>query len=134
MNAILALMIFSLSTLSFANCDVFLEESNTCVAYQWTKGPFLNSGAERNFSELEVRFFDADDATETAIPKEEVEILPWMIMPNMQHGTRPVITTELANGNYLVTEIFLRKMMGWWEIRFVNSSDESVLGSFKVQE
>ena len=132
MKAILALMIFSLSTISFANCDVLLEESNTCVSYEWVKGPFLNVGPERNFSELEVKFFDADDITETAISKEEVQVLPWMIMPNMQHGTRPVVTTELDNGNYLITEIFLRKMMGWWEIRFVDSNN-SVLGSFKVQ-
>lgn len=133
MKNILALLFFTLTTSAYADCDLLLAESNTCIEYSWTKGPFLNERQERNFSELIVKFFDAEDTAETAISKEEVTILPWMIMPNMEHGTRPVVTTQLENGSYRVSEIFLKKMMGYWEIRFINSIDKSVLGSFKVQ-
>lgn len=131
-----ALLISLLVTFSFgavADCDLYLEEVDTCVEYTWTEGPFLNVGPARDFSELEVKFFAADDVNETAINKEFIEVLPWMIMPNMEHGTRPVVTTMLDNGNYLVSEILLRKMMGYWEIRFIDSRDKTVLGSFKVQ-
>lgn len=133
MKALLALLLLTFSAQSFADCDLFLEESNTCIEYTWTNGPHLNSRAERNFSELVVKYFDADDASETALENDLIKVLPWMIMPNMEHGTRPVVTTQLEDGSYLISEILLKKMMGYWEIRFVDSDDESVLASFKVQ-
>ena len=67
MKIFMTLIILSLSTLSFADCDLLIEESNTCIEYTWTEGPYLNVRSERNFSELVVKFFDADDATETAL-------------------------------------------------------------------
>ncbi len=133
MKKIFISLLLAVSFNSFAECDVFLEEVNTCVEYNWTEGPYLNVGPTRDFSELSVKFFDADDASEAAIDKEFIEVLPWMIMPNMQHGTRPVVTTELNDGSYLISKILMRKMMGYWEIRFIDSRDKTVLGSFKVQ-
>mgnify|MGYP001136141311 CR=1 FL=1 len=133
MRTLFTIILLSLSTFSFAECDLLLEESNTCIEYTWTDGPHLNSRADRKFSELVVKYFDADDATETAIENDIIKVLPWMIMPNMEHGTRPVVTTELEDGSYLISEILLKKMMGHWEIRFVDTTTDSVLASFKVQ-
>lgn len=140
MKKLLLSVLLLTSHASMANCDVLLKKVNTCVDYSWTEGPHLNGRGQRNFSTLEVKFFMNGDSTEAPIKIDGVKVFPWMIMPGMQHGTRPVVTTELANGSYEVSEILLRKMMGHWEIRFGEDSDdfdpqneELILGKFIIE-
>ncbi|OUR98521.1 hypothetical protein A9Q84_03670 [Halobacteriovorax marinus] len=140
MKRIFTLLLLVLTQVSMADCQVLLNKVNTCVDYKWTSGPYLNSRGQRNFSELEVKFFMKDDASESPIKIDGIKVYPWMIMAGMQHGTRPVQTTALTNGSYLVSEIFLRKMMGHWEIRFGEDSDDfdpqnddHILGKFIIK-
>jgi hypothetical protein len=141
MKKILLLILLVTTQASMADCDVLLEKVNTCVDYSWSDGPHLNARGQRNFSTLEVKFFMKGDVLEAPIKIDGIKVYPWMIMHGMQHGTRPVITTVLDNGSYLVSEIFLRKMMnGHWEMRFGEDSDDFdpqndkfILGKFKIE-
>jgi len=141
MKKISILLLLLLSQIALADCQVLLEKVNTCVDYKWTDGPHLNGRGQRNFSTLEVKFFMNEDSSEAPIKIDGIKVYPWMIMHGMQHGTRPVVTTELANGSYQVSKILLSKMMnGYWEIRFGEDSDdfdpqnsEFILGKFKIK-
>ena len=125
MKKLLLTAIALLSMNSFAvDCPIALETENLCAELTWTNGPFINSMGEKSFSTLEVLFFAKGDKTKTAVNANHISIYPWMIMMGgMEHGTRPTETTLLASGKYEVSKVFLRKMMGHWEIRFAIGED-----------
>lgn len=113
-----------LSINSFASdCPISLDTEKLCAEITWTEGPFINPRGEKKFSTLEVKFFAIGDELKTPVNANHISVYPWMVMHGMEHGTRPVETKLLPSGNYQISKIFMRKMMGHWEIRFAAGED-----------
>ncbi len=117
-------VLFSSSVFSMdKNCPILLESIDTCAQVMWTDGPFLNERGQRKFSTAHVKFFQNGDAEKKPVIIENVQVYPWMIMPMMEHGTRPVTQKLMADNTYMVSKILLKKMHGHWEMRFKLGTD-----------
>ena len=119
---IATLALLSINTFA-SDCQIPLETENLCAEITWTDGPFINPKGDKKFSTLEVLYFTKGDETKTPVNASHISAYPWMIMHGMEHGTRPVETKLLESGKYEVSKIFMRKMMGHWEIRFAPGKD-----------
>jgi len=122
---LLITLLVSSSTLADASCPILLESIDTCAEVMWTDGPHLNARGQRKFSTAHVSFFQNGDETKTPVIVEGINIYPWMIMPSMEHGTRPVTQKLMSDNTYMVSKILLKKMHGHWEIRFKLGSDSN---------
>lgn len=112
------------STNTKAEClsELSMPKSNICVSLQWNYGPFLN---QYNEAIVTLNALDAEKEIKT----EKITIFPWMVMPNHQHGSRPVHTQILREHEFKVEKIyFMGGMMGYWLIKIQNlKPDNSII-------
>ena len=103
-----------LSSVSFASdCTIFLSEENLCLDIAWIDGPKYNVYSKSIFT-----FWKKDDLKKTpTAPSKEIDIYPWMVMPGMEHGGRPVVLKNTSAGVYEVSKIYFAQMTGHWEMR-----------------
>lgn len=115
-----------LSLLSFnlyaSNCDVEFKETHVCAHYEWVYGPTMNEMNALRVSVSDHSQFD------------ELKVIPWMVMQNHEHGSRPVMTTKLNDLEYSVEKIyFMGGMVGTWYLRFILMKDGSSLEESRVE-
>lgn len=142
MKKMIVLFLTMMSMAATAHCpnEFNYSDKELCYSYEWLSGPHLGGGHGRGHghhhghgmkkpmsSELSVAFWIKGDSTHAPVEIEGLRIYPWMIMDNgMEHGSRPeTIKFDANNGVYLVSNIFLMKMMGYWEMRLAIPSDFS---------
>ena len=103
------------------SCPIYFPKQDACAEMNWVHGPYLYHGhsSHKNYSTLDVLFWDRNDPSKTPLQFDFVKIYPWMIMHGMEHGARPVTLSFLPNGHYRVSKILFMKMNhGYWEMRF----------------
>ena len=96
-----------------APCKYALEQEKLCVDFEWKDGPKYDA-----YSKVKATIYKMDDAKKAAIaPAKPILFYPWMIMPAMEHGGRPVVVQELSPGVFEISKIYFEKMPGTWELR-----------------
>lgn len=118
------ILLLAISTKAFGNCspnEVLIDSEGICYSFEYTKGPYINSPGEREFSE---GIATLRSLSGTSLDSDPYFFI-WMKMHgNHEHGGRPVVAESLGQNRYLVSEILLQKMTGQWFLRTdLNYSD-----------
>lgn len=116
----------------FANDCVAITQDNLCIELEWTTGPQLGV-----FSSNVVKFKDLNQSSDTQTvyvsPSVAVSFYGWMIMAHHEHGTREVLTREIAPGIFENTKIFyMQGMRGTWQFKVKVGNEDFVLHSLDV--
>jgi len=134
MKQILAVLLFTISTLSLANNNgcIAITKDQLCLQIDWTEGPYLSA-----YSKNIVKFKDMKASTEELevykSPVDSVQFYGWMVMHAHQHGTRPVTTTLIENGIYENSKIyFMGGMTGTWQFNVKIGSEVFVLHALDI--
>jgi hypothetical protein len=106
-------------------CPILLESIDSCAEIMWMEGPHLNERGKNKYSSAHIKFFKNGDSSNEAILINDIQVYPWMVMPMMEHGTRPVVLNIMNDKTYMITKILLKKMHGHWEMRFKIGNDSS---------
>lgn len=96
--------------------EISFEKSALCAKVQWISGPSVNQ-------------YSSASVTLSADTDLKLNIVPWMVMGGMEHGSRPVVITNSSPKDYLVEKIyFMGGMMGEWYLKFqlINANKEVV--------
>lgn len=104
---ILALTFVSFFTKAYAceQGEINFEKNNICAKVSWIKGPSINE-----FNSVSVNLSEDKNL--------RLNVLPWMVMTNMEHGSRPVTMTSVSPTDYLVEKIyFMGGMHGQWFLK-----------------
>lgn len=110
---IISAVLFFSNLVNSMECPFSIPSENLCLDIRWIDGPKYDVYSKAIFS-----FWKKDDLqkTPTAL-SQEIEIYPWMVMQNMQHGARPVELKKITKGVYEVSKIYFSPMPGQWEMR-----------------
>ena len=74
--------------------------------------------------------FDIQDQHGAPVPGLDLKVVPWM--PEHGHGASVTpIVTELGDGSYLATDVYLA-MPGLWQLRLSTSGGDSAEPSFQI--
>jgi hypothetical protein len=123
---------FFLSINAFANDCIAITQDNLCIELYWPQGPKLGE-----FSSNVVRFKDLNQSSDIQpvyiSPAVTVTFYGWMIMGHHEHGTREVLTQEIAPGVFENTKIFyMQGMHGTWQFKVKVGNEDFVLHSLDV--
>jgi hypothetical protein len=96
--------------------EISFPKNNVCAKLNWISGPAFDQ-----FNSATVH------TSETNL---KLNVLPWMVMSGgHEHGSRPVLLTTVAPGEYLVEKIyFMKGMQGSWflKLQLLNDNKEIV--------
>ena len=113
--------IFSSTAKAECSSELSMPKSNICVEIQWSYGPYLN---QYNEAIVTLNPLKSDQEIKT----QKIKIFPWMVMPNHQHGSRPVVIQKLRDHEFKVEKIyFMGGMMGYWLIKVQNLTSDNTL-------
>ena len=105
----LFLIFISLSSLSVQadeRCDVKFSQNNVCANVDWVYGPFLDQ-----YTSAKIIHSENNNVV-------TLKVIPWMVMANHEHGSRPVVLTKTSDREYLVEKaFFMGGMEGSWFFR-----------------
>lgn len=117
-NLLLALAISSFSS-AFAvdRCDVKFSKTSICANIDWIYGPYLD---QYNSAKISLSENDLVDS---------IKVIPWMVMGNHEHGSRPVVLTKTGDREYLIEKAyFMGGMDGLWFFKIqLNDSKKTLL-------
>lgn len=113
-----ALMFVSVFTKAYAceQGEINFAKNNICAKINWIKGPSINE-----FNTVSVSLSEDKNL--------KLNVLPWMVMMGHEHGSRPVVMSNVSPTDYLVEKIyFMGGMNGQWylKLQLVNDSKEVV--------
>lgn len=100
-------------------CAQSWVQSSLCVDLVWKQ---LQTEEDRGVFEL--RFYHLDNPSVLVDPAETLAVSLWM--PSMGHGSAPVKVEKIADGHYLVSEVYF-VMSGDWDIRVQQKQEKTVL-------
>lgn len=111
------LMFLSFFTSAFAcvQDEISFPKNNICVEVKWIVGPTSN--------EFNSASFHVSDSN------LKLNVIPWMVMAGgHEHGSRPVLITNVSPNDYLVEKMYFMKMMGDWflKMQLINDKKEVV--------
>jgi len=115
-------LVFSLNSYSASkNCLMELQDKSItlCGGINW-----INGLEQRKDIAIELLFWDKND-NEQKLIDPELNLFPyvWMYMDNgVQHGSRSLTVTKLETGKYLIKNLFLIPMRGYWTFQLALSS------------
>ena len=103
-SLLLTFILLSTKTvLAEERCDVKFSQTNVCANIDWIYGPFLDQYTSAKISHSENNNVVS------------LKVIPWMVMANHEHGSRPVLLTKTSDREYLVEKaFFMGGMEGHW--------------------
>lgn len=126
---LILLMVFSFET-AFAKkkqkapegCDMYFAKEKICGVVTWTKKPVVVAApTAKDAAEFDLKLWDLNQGRQlnkAAVLKADQQLAVSLYMPDMGHGSEPVILRkdDKTPGLYHVTQV-LFSMEGAWEIR-----------------
>ena len=98
--------VFTISSFADERCDLKFSQSNVCANVDWIYGPYLDQYTSAKISHTE------------DINVVSMKVIPWMVMANHEHGSRPVVLTKTSDREYLIEKaFFMGGMEGSWFLR-----------------
>ena len=105
-------ILFSVNLSACEPGEVTFDKNNLCAKIQWINTPVLNQ-------------FISASVTLSADTSLKLNVIPWMVMPGHEHGSRPVVITAVGPTDYLVEKMyFMGGMMGEWFLRLQLLNDK----------
>jgi len=84
-------------------CDVQFKQVSVCANIDWVYGPYLDQ-----YNSARISYTESDKVS-------SLKIIPWMVMRNHEHGSRPVVLTKTGDRDYLIEKaFFMGGMEGQW--------------------
>lgn len=104
---LLSFLLFSFAKANEAiRCDLNFKKLSACAEIDWVYGPYLDQ-----YTSFNVKY--SENAAITSI-----KVIPWMVMKDHEHGSRPVNMTKIGERDFLVDKAyFMGGMMGTWYIK-----------------
>jgi hypothetical protein len=112
---IIGIFFLSINTLAMA-CEqdqISFPQNKVCVDMKWITGPSADAFNSASFHVSETKL--------------HLNVLPWMVMSEgHEHGSRPVVMTNISPDDYLVEKMYFMKMMGSWflKLQLINDQKE----------
>jgi hypothetical protein len=117
-KTILLGLVLSLTTALSAEerCDVKFFKVSVCANIDWVYGPFLDQ-----YNSLKISLTENDKAS-------SVKIIPWMVMSDVEHGSRPVVLTKIGDREFLIEKAyFMSGMDGQWFFKIQINDSKNML-------
>ena len=127
---------------------IFWKEQSYCYQYQWlpawrkdpagqwipSQHPSPQEIPHRShpqtwlYSNLQIRFWRAEDPGKNGLELEDLQIFPYMYMDSgHHHGAYHEIFFDIESQSYQINEIRFHEMRGCWMIRYNPSQDRQGL-------
>ena len=108
-----------LTSIAFADdrCDVKFSKTSLCANIDWIYGPYLDQ-----YNSAKISLSENDKVA-------SIKVIPWMVMSNHEHGSRPVVLTKTGDREFLIEKAyFMGGMDGSWFFKIqLNDSTNNLI-------
>ncbi|MDO9183176.1 MAG: hypothetical protein Q7U04_12245 [Bacteriovorax sp.] len=117
----LLITIFALISMNFTfadeRCDVKFTKTSICANIDWIYGPYLDQ-----YNSAKISLSENDKVV-------TIKVIPWMVMSNHEHGSRPVVLTKTGDSEFLIEKAyFMGGMDGSWFFKIqLNDSTNNLI-------